>query len=566
MLFLLLKSRVQPLASSVSEDDSDVLFIDLLPAFVYWHSVQSNKDAGKLSVNEGEFRMRKWLIVVSALLLLVGVIGFIWASVRLKPKLRERMITAIREQYHRDVELKELNISVLPRFSAEGVGLVIHQKDRPGLPPFIGVKRLTVHATLRGMLSEPLMIDSVVLEGLRINVPPKQHDSDKPKEPKREQPRLIINEVIADSTFLQILPKKEGKEPLTFDISKLTLHSAGTTKPMRFRATLTNPKPPGDIQTTGEFGPWENDDPSLTPVSGNYTFQNADLSVFKGITGILSSEGAYQGVLERIEVDGTTDTPNFAIAVSGNTVHLKTQFHAIVDGTDGDTYLQPVNAQFGRSSLVARGGVYGKVGVKGKTVSLDVTVSNSRIEDLLRLTVKGDQPLMTGAIAFKTKFELPPGDQDISKKLYLNGGFGIGSAQFTRLKLQEKIDDLSQRARGQVGNDAEDERVVSNLRGSFVLNHGLIKFPNLTFAMPGAAVQLEGSYGLDAEEIDFDGTLRTEAKVSQMTTGVKSFFLKIADPFFKKKGAGAVIPIKISGTRKEPKFGLDAGRIFSKKK
>jgi hypothetical protein len=44
--------------------------------------------------------------------------------------------------------------------------------------------------------------------------------------------------------------------------------------------------------------------------------------------------------------------------------------------------------------------------VKGKTVALDVTVSDSRIEDMLRLAVKGAVPLMTGAIALRTQFEL----------------------------------------------------------------------------------------------------------------------------------------------------------------
>jgi len=33
--------------------------------------------------------------------------------------------------------------------------------------------------------------------------------------------------------------------------------------------------------------------------------------------------------------------------------------------------------------------------------------------------------------------------------------------------------------------------------------------------------------------------------------------LKPVDPFFHKHGAGAEIPFKITGTRSEPKFGLD---------
>jgi AsmA-like C-terminal region len=509
--------------------------------------------------------MRKWLLVWAAILLAM-ILGLIWMSIRLKPMLQERLIIAIKEQYSRDVELKDLNISLLPGFSAVGEGLVLHQQDRPGLPPMVTVKKLTVQASLRGVLSEPLQVERLILEGLQINVPPKQHEPDEDKEMKRRPPRFVIGEVIADGTLLQILPRKEGKEPLTFDISRLTLHSAGTTQPMRFHATLTNPKPPGNVFSTGEFGPWNDEEPSFTPVSGDYTFKNADLSVFKGIAGILASEGKYGGTLGRIEVDGTTDTPDFAVESGGNPVNLKTQFHAIVDGTDGDTYLEPLKAQFGRSSLIAHGGIYGKPGVKGKTVSLDVTVFDSRIEDLLRLAVKGKKPLMTGAVAFKTKFELPPGDRNVIEKLKLYGGFGVGAARFTSFNIQKKVNNLSQRARGKVGDEAEDESVVSNLRGQFILNNGAIRFSRLTFDVPGAAVELQGGYRLSSEELNFDGTLRTQAKISQMTTGVKSFFLKLADPLFKTKNAGAVVPIKISGTRKEPKFGVQVGRIFSRKK
>ncbi|MND06052.1 hypothetical protein D3C83_271980 [compost metagenome] len=56
----------------------------------------------------------------------------------------------------------------------------------------------------------------------------------------------------------------------------------------------------------------------------------------------------------------------------------------------------------------------------------------------------------------------------------------------------------------------------------------------------------------------------TDVKVSQMTTGFKSFLLKAVDPFFGREGGGAAIPIKVTGTRDAPSFGLDAGRMFSR--
>ena len=46
---------------------------------------------------------------------------------------------------------------------------------------------------------------------------------------------------------------------------------------------------------------------------------------------------------------------------------------------------------------------------------------------------------------------------------------------------------------------------------------------------------------------------------------MKSFFLKVVDPFFKKQGAGTVLPIRVRGTRDEPKFGLDVVKALTPK-
>ena len=61
--------------------------------------------------------------------------------------------------------------------------------------------------------------------------------------------------------------------------------------------------------------------------------------------------------------------------------------------------------------------------------------------------------------------------------------------------------------------------------------------------------------------MNFTGQARTEARLSQMTTGVKSKLLRLVDPFFAKDGAGAVVPIRITGTKSSPKFGLDFHKL-----
>ena len=56
----------------------------------------------------------------------------------------------------------------------------------------------------------------------------------------------------------------------------------------------------------------------------------------------------------------------------------------------------------------------------------------------------------------------------------------------------------------------------------------------------------------------------TDAAISEMTTGYKSLLLKPVDLVFKRDGGGSAIPIRITGTRREPAFGLDKGRVFNR--
>ena len=124
---------------------------------------------------------------------------------------------------------------------------------------------------------------------------------------------------------------------------------------MGFEAELTNPRPVGTIHTKGSFGPWVVEDPGESPVTGDYQFEHADLGGFKGIAGILSSTGHYEGTLRDIVVDGETDTPDFRLTHFGTALPLHTNFHARVDGTNGDTWLEPVEATLGQLALLDAG-------------------------------------------------------------------------------------------------------------------------------------------------------------------------------------------------------------------
>jgi len=146
--------------------------------------------------------------------------------------------------------------------------------------------------------------------------------------------------------------------------------------------------------------------------------------------------------------------------------------------------------------------------------------------------------------------------------LKLRGAFQVSGAHFDNEKIQEKVDALSMRSQGKpkLAMDDVPDNMRSNVGGAFVLGNGVINFSQLEFKVPGTRVDLVGTYSLDGNVFAFHGKARLDAKLSQMVTGWKSILLKPADPFFHKHGAGTELPIKISGTKSEPHFGLDFRR------
>jgi hypothetical protein len=150
--------------------------------------------------------------------------------------------------------------------------------------------------------------------------------------------------------------------------------------------------------------------------------------------------------------------------------------------------------------------------------------------------------------------------------LNLDGRFRLAEARFSSINVQRRIESLSLRARGkeEVEPTADGSSVVSNLRGRFVLRGARLNFSQLTFSIPGAEVQLAGSYDLRRETLDFRGDLLVQARLADMTSGFKSFLARLAQPFFKRPGGGSKFPIRITGPRSKPEFGLDMGRVFGR--
>ena len=508
-------------------------------------------------------RKRTWFVIAA-----VGVVAVFATLVLLSipirsDTLKDRVIALLSDQLESEVTIETLEGRVFPRVAVSGGGVVIRHKGRTDVPPLITIARFEIRGSLRDLLRHPRRVAEVRLAGLQVKIPPgDEHEGREkadatPREPNRKLEQVVIERFEAPDTVVTVIPRKAGKRPKVFSIHHLVMDRLGINETIPYIATLTNPVPEGEVETSGTFGPWNVASPARTPVVGTYVFQNADLGTINGLAGTLSSVGSFHGPLNRIQVQGETETPDFQIDVGGAPVPLTTRFTAVVDGSDGDTYLERVDAKILNTELTADGAVIGFDDVPGRQVEVNVVIPNGRIEDLLLLAVNSEKPLLNGAIHLKAKLVIPPEKKKVIDKLRLHGDFGLTQARFTDAGVQSKLMGLSRRGQGKNKNEAMSE-VLSNLRGRLVLENGAARFPRLTFAVPGAQVELAGQYGLRSEVLSFRGKLKMQATLSQVAGGgVKGFFLKAFDPFFKKPGSGMVLPIKITGTRKAPKFGLD---------
>jgi hypothetical protein len=471
------------------------------------------------------WRLFLWILFVSLIVLLV--VGEVILR-RAAPILKGRIIETLSTRFNSHVELDDLQVSLVKGLAVSGNGLRIFAPDdvvaAGAKAPIIAVQRFEFHASLIGFFLKPTHVGAVHVQGLVINIPPKSMRQNGKASQHRGKIKILVDELVCDDSRLVIGTDKPDRDPKVFVLQHIVLKNVGPNAPSRYDATLINAIPKGDIHAVGTFGPWDTEAPGESTVTGKYTFQHADLNTIKGIGGTLHSVGDFTGRLDRIEVQGIADVPDFTLDTANHPVplHIKGQGH---------------------------------------TIDLDVDVPAGRIQDFLQLAVKTQPAVMTGVLAMKTKLHIRPGKESVTQKLGLKGTFGLKQIHFSNPDVQDKVDMLSLRAEGhpkEAKPGAED--VTSRMTGRFLMGDGKLTLQALEYTLPGATVQLQGVYTLDGKKFDFTGKVRTQAKLSQMVASRwKSWALKIADPFFHKHGAGAEIPVKVTGTNTAPKFGLDIG-------
>jgi hypothetical protein len=479
-------------------------------------------------------RLVRWIAMglLAAMAVLVGA-GLVIAH-RAASVLKSRVIATLGASFHGRVDLEKLNVVALHGFAVTGDNLRIYEPENlvaAGVTqPVILLKHFAFRAPLRGLFRRPMQVGSVEIDGLEIDIPPaarRPRESFPGASRLHGQMEIVVDKIVCDHSRLVIGNSHPEKEPKIFVLRHVELYNVGGGQPWRYQVVLTNAIPRGEIQATGRFGPWQIDSPGDTALNGNYTFQHAQLSTINGLGGILSSTGYFQGQLNRIAVDGATETPDFSLDTANHPLPLHTRFHAIVDGTTGDTLLEPVQATLRNSRFTASGAVIDIKG-RGHVIDLNVDVPTGRLQDFLDLVVRTEPAVLTATIGAKARLHIRAGKEKVGQRLRVQGRFTLRSMHFTNPELQDKVDMISFRARGEPEKakpGAQD--VNAGMRGDFTLQQGTIEFHRLL-------------------------------SLSRMVQSRwASLALKAVSPLFRRPGGGADIPVRISGTRSAPKFGID---------
>jgi hypothetical protein len=233
-------------------------------------------------------------------------------SRRFEPYLREQAKVYLSRRFQSEVEIGALSLQTprvapLRLFMTKGRGMmgqvtveniVMRHKGRRDVEPMFSIAKMSFAVDLGRMFDPDKRVALIRLERMKIVVPPKgerpslsagssvEGGSGKtgeagdwltPAMPAMPDAKdVMIERVSIEDSMLVILPRDKSRKPLEFELHKVALNSVQLRKALDYEAEIKNPKPPGIVEAKGEFGPWDADSPSETPLSGGYKFVNAE--------------------------------------------------------------------------------------------------------------------------------------------------------------------------------------------------------------------------------------------------------------------------------------------------
>lgn len=441
-----------------------------------------------------------------------------------------------------------------PGFMATDITL--SRNSAPNLPPLGSVRSLIVQGTWLDLLLLRKRVRLVDMTGLRIVIPPLGSPANHEDFPAGSSadfggPTAVVEQLRIHSSTLDIM--RAGGSDYFFPIRQLIIHNLQKGRALAYTVDMQNAKPGGHILSTGSFGPLNPTNLGATRLSGDFTFSAVKLRDLGNIGGTLSSKGHFNGTLAAFEADAASYTPDFAVG-NGMPTPFAASVHCAINGLNGDIVLHGIDAKTGATTIHVVGSIEGSP----KVIDVDIAVAGGRVQDILRPFIHDKVPV-AGAVWVHSHARLGPSANGLKflQRLQVDGAFDVPSERLTDQATEQKLSAFSQRAQGakppkvdpasvdRASNASAD--VLSSFSGQARIRNGVISTQRIALEMPGAEVDLSGSFNLRDRTVDLIGNLRMQSDISHTTTGLKSVLMKPLIPFFKKNNAGAVIPIAVTG-------------------
>ena len=248
-----------------------------------------------LSITRSSKSLRR-LVLLAMLLLAVVILAAVAFLAWRWPFSRALVLRDLEEASLSTVQVDGFRETYFPRPGCILENVTFQHNPKPGSPPLITVQRLRIESAFSGLFTRHLM--RIRADGLHLLVPPRgsgEHFQ------TFKRSAFVIDQLVADGAVLEVASRDPQKKPLRFSFHNFVLSNVGASGPASFQARFSNPAPPGEITSTGKFGPWNPDDVGKVAVSGDYLFQQADLGTFHGIAGILASSGKFTGTLSGLK-------------------------------------------------------------------------------------------------------------------------------------------------------------------------------------------------------------------------------------------------------------------------
>jgi hypothetical protein len=504
-------------------------------------------------------RRRKKTLVAILSIAGCGLVVLGWFTAAHWPYRYREIHPLLIEVFGGQVKITHYRRVYLPHPGFIATGITITRPSAPNQPPFGTVQTLYVQGEWNDLLMLQRRVDLVEMTGVHIIIPAVGSLAS-----REEFPAGSANGFKGPSTAIELLQlhnsilevQYDSEKSLRFAIRSLELRNFERGHAIPYILDMENPLPAGHISATGTFGPLNAQDVGMTPVSGEFAFDQVRLSDIGELHGTLASTGRFRGPLRAIEASADSDTSGFAVH-DGQPTQLRGSVQCTVSGTNGDVILNAVEVTSGHTTIRAHGQVAGSP----KIAMVDLAMDHGRAEEILRPFMHENVPV-TGAVTLQSHAWVGPTGKPFLERLRAEGQFDLPVADATDAKIERGLSAFSAREQNQsakpethpdsdhsAGQASNQVDVLSSLAGPVTIRNGVIRTPGLQFQIPGAHVLLHGTFNLKGRSVHLVGILKMNSGISRATTGWKSALLKPFSPFFKRKHhSGSKLPITLTGT------------------